>query len=61
MAKEKRTASSMTPDDVAELICVARKTVVTMARDGRIPHIRIGRFVRFDPTEIDRWIRNQRR
>ena len=61
MPREKRTASLLTPDDVAELLCVARRTVVTMARDGRIPHIRIGRFVRFDPTEIDRWLRDRRR
>ncbi len=60
MPREKRTASLLTPDDVAELLCVARRTVVTMARDGRIPHIRIGRFVRFDPIEIDRWLRDRR-
>jgi excisionase family DNA binding protein len=61
MPREKKTASLLTPDDVAELLCVARKTVVPMACDGRIPHIRIGRFVLFDPTETDRWLRDQRR
>jgi excisionase family DNA binding protein len=61
MAKEKRAASLLTPDDVAELLRVARRTVINMARDGRVPHVRIGRFVRFDPNEIDRWIRDQRR
>ena len=35
MPGEKRTASLLTPNDVAELLCVARKTIVVMARDGR--------------------------
>ncbi len=50
----------LTPDEVAEILRVARKTVVVMARDERIPCIRIGRFVRFDAAEIDRWIDGQR-
>ena len=50
----------LTPDEVAEMIVVARKTVIVMAREGRIPCIRIGRLVRFDAVEIDRWIDNQR-
>lgn len=50
----------LTPDEVAEMILVARKTVVVMAREGRIPCIRIGRLVRFDAAEIDRWIDGQR-
>jgi len=50
----------LTPDEVAEMLQIARKTVVVMAREERIPSIRIGRFVRFDPAEIDRWIDSQR-
>ena len=48
------------PDEVAEMILVARKTIMVMAREGRIPCIRIGRLVRFDAAEIDRWIDSQR-
>ena len=58
MKKEK--TSLLKPEDVAELLQVARKTVVVMAREKRIPHIRIGRFVRFDGAEIDRGIKGQR-
>ncbi len=50
----------LTPDEVAEMLHIARKTVVVMAREQRIPCIRIGRLVRFDPKDIDRWIDNQR-
>jgi len=50
----------LTPDEVAEMLHIARKTVVVMAREQRIPCIRIGRLVRFDSNDIDRWIDNQR-
>lgn len=60
MGKEKQQARLLTPDEVADMLRLARKTVIVMAREDRIPHIRIGRFVRFDPTEIDRWIKAQR-
>ena len=57
---KKRKKQLLTPDEVADMLRVARKTVVVMAREDRIPCIRIGRFVRFDAAEIDRWIDNQR-
>lgn len=56
--KEKRQL--LTPDEVAAMLQIARKTVVVMAREGRIPRIRIGNLVRFDPADIERWINGQR-
>ena len=58
---KKPTKDLLTPDEVAAMLRIARKTVVTMAREMRIPCIRIGRFVRFDHGEIQRWIDGQRR
>ncbi len=51
----------LTPEDVAQMLGVARKTVVVWARLGQIPCVRVGRLVRFDPAEIDRWLDNRRR
>ncbi len=51
----------MTPDEIAAVLRIARKTVIAMARERRIPCVRIGRFVRFDHGEIQRWIDGQRR
>ena len=61
MCMKKRTMDLLTPDEVSAMLRIARKTVVTMAREERIPCIRIGRFVRFDPDAIRRWIDGQRR
>lgn len=48
------------PEEVADTLRIKRKTVVTMAREGRIPSVRMGRFYRFDPDEIVRWIAQNR-
>lgn len=58
--KMKNTGKLLKAEQVAETLNLARKTVVTMAREGRLPSIRIGRFYRFDPSEIDRWIQQNR-
>ena len=58
---KKQKMDLLTPEEVAAMLRVARKTVITMAREERIPCIRIGRFVRFDPDAIRRWIDGQRR
>jgi len=60
VSKKKEAQVLLTPDEVAQMLRVARKTVIVMARDGRIPSVRVGRFVRFDSTEIDRWIDQHR-
>ena len=50
----KNREKMLKPEQMAEMLNVARKTVVTMAREGRIPSIRVGRFYRFDREAIDR-------
>lgn len=46
-------------DHVTELTGFAAKTIYRMARENRIPAQRIGRSVRFDVDEIDRWMAKQ--
>lgn len=61
MKKEKERGVLLKPEEVAEMLRVARKTVIVMAREGRIPSLRVGRFVRFDAAEIEHWLSDQRR
>ncbi len=56
----KKGENLLRPEDVAEILNVSRKTVVVMAREARIPCIRVGRLIRFDPNEISRWIGKNR-
>ncbi len=32
--------------------------VYELAREGQLPHVRLGRALRFDPTAVAEWLRN---
>jgi len=44
-------------EEVAGLLGLHAKTVQQMARAGRIPSMRIGKFWRFRKSQIDHWLR----
>jgi excisionase family DNA binding protein len=47
----------LTPREVADLLQVRPSFVYRLAREDRIPHVRLGeRYVRFDATALERWI-----
>ncbi len=46
----------LTPAEVGEILGVHSKTVERMARRGELPGIRIGRYWRFAPVELSRWL-----
>jgi excisionase family DNA binding protein len=43
-------------DTVAERLGVPKTWVLESARSGGIPHVRLGRYVRFDPDDVDAWV-----
>ncbi|MBI4167174.1 MAG: helix-turn-helix domain-containing protein [Acidobacteria bacterium] len=46
----------LTVSEVADLLKVKPSTIYTWARQDRIPHIRIGRLVRFVLSQIEEFI-----
>lgn len=48
--------TALTVDDVAEFLNLAPKTIYTMSASGRIPSIKIGSVLRFDPATLASWI-----
>ena len=46
---------------MAEYLKLAKKTVYKMAVEGTIPAFRVGKFWRFKKTEIEEWIKNNRK
>ena len=46
----------MTVDEVAALLGFHRVTVYDKVSRGEIPHIRIGRTIRFDRERLNEWI-----
>jgi len=48
-------------EGAAELLNVPKSWVLSEARAGRIPHVRLGRYVRFEPDALRAWWRDMRR
>jgi excisionase family DNA binding protein len=47
-------------DELAERLGVSARFVRRLVEERRIPFLKIGKFVRFDPDDVDRWISSQR-
>jgi excisionase family DNA binding protein len=47
----------LTAEQVAELLGMSRDWVYAEVRAGRIPHVRLGRYVRFLESSIAAWVR----
>ena len=46
---------------IAELLGVPESWVRESARSGAIPHIRLGRYVRFDLADVEEWLQQCKR
>lgn len=46
----------LTADDVADMLGVGRDWVYAEARAGRIPHVKLGRSVRFRAARVAAWL-----
>lgn len=50
------TGRLLTVDDVAEITGMGRDWIYAQVRAGQIPHVRLGRSVRFREPAIDQWL-----
>lgn len=48
-----------TVDQVAVLLRCPRETVYHLVAADGIPHMRVGRLIRFDAEHVERWIKGQ--
>ncbi len=46
--------------EVSEWLRVKRSTLYLWAEQGMIPHVKLGRLLRFDRGEIEAWLQNHR-
>ena len=45
---------------LTERLLVKRSTLYAWAEQGTIPHLKLGRLLRFDPDEIEAWLQAHR-
>jgi len=46
----------LTADEVAALLRVTKGWLYAETRAGRVPHLRLGRYVRYRRSAIERWL-----
>jgi excisionase family DNA binding protein len=54
-------ASLLDIDAVAVQLAVTPRHVRRLVAERRIPYLKVGRFIRFDPAEVDAWLDAARR
>jgi excisionase family DNA binding protein len=59
-APKRTTPSLLTIDVVADTFGVTPRFVRRLIAERRIPFVKVGKFVRFDPGELDLWLDEQR-
>jgi excisionase family DNA binding protein len=48
------------PEDAAELLAVKVSWIYEACRTGRLPHLRVGKHIRFHRSDLERWLGQQR-
>ena len=48
-------------EETAELLNTTPRFVRRLVHERRVPYLKVGRFIRFDPAEIDAWLDGCRR
>ena len=47
------------PEQAAEILNVPKSWLMDAARRDAIPHVRLGKYVRFDQGELEQWWQNR--
>jgi excisionase family DNA binding protein len=50
----------LTAAEIAELLSVPKSWVEREAREGRLPHVRLGHYRRYDRGAVLEWLERQR-
>jgi excisionase family DNA binding protein len=51
----------LTIDELSRLLKIKKSTIYHWTSAGFVPHIKVGRFVRFRVSEIEQWLRERKR
>jgi excisionase family DNA binding protein len=55
------TSSLIDIRGVSQVLSVTPRHIQRLVAERRIPYLKVGRFVRFDPAELSVWLDQQRR
>ena len=46
----------LTPQEIADVLGVKASTIYQWTHEEYIPHVKLGRFVRFRQSQVERWL-----
>jgi len=46
----------LTPQEIAEVLGVQPSTIYQWTHQGYIPHVKLGKFVRFRAKDVEKWV-----
>jgi len=47
--------------EAAKRLAISTRKLWELTNRGSLPHVRVGRAVRYDPADLDRWVEDNRR
>ena len=50
----------LSPQELSEVLSISIETVYAWTSQKRIPYIKMGRLVRFNADEVNRWLERQK-
>lgn len=56
---ENGPSALLTAQEAADLLALPHTWVLAEARCGRLPHVRLGRYVRFQRASLEGWLSEQ--
>ena len=60
MRKPSELPQLLTIDQLAERLGVTRRHVRRLVAERRLPYLKVGRFIRFDPAQVVAWLDSKR-
>jgi excisionase family DNA binding protein len=54
--EEKALSNLLTVEELSKVLKVKRSWIYEKVRQGRIPHYKLGKYLRFDLFEIKKWL-----
>lgn len=61
MEREGNRVELLTPEQVAEMLQVKLSTLYSWTHQRRIPHLKVGRLVRFTQSDLEEWLQGKQR
>jgi excisionase family DNA binding protein len=50
------TSRLLDAKQAGELLGVPATWLLAQARNGNVPHLKLGKYTRFDPADLERWL-----